>query len=554
MWQWRKLLPSWTQVIFFTIAILAILACGKLLPKMNEKRAEYRLTENKPLENAPPQLVLTTTALGGLRGLIIDYLWLRATELRNKGSHYEIIQLYDWIGKLEPRIPEVWSYTSWEMAYNISVTMPTPEERWRWIHKGIEQLRDYGLRYNPNSPKLYKELAQLLYDKIEMNSVDEYRFYYQKQWFYTWHSLLGATQNLKQLKDAPKNKESLLKLPQMQSLVEKFHTQAIDIFEDFWNMERLAPERKKIVMSIWEGEQNRGAVQNFVSYLRAQRMREKFKMEVEKMFALQEKYGKLDWRLASSHVLYWAEEGVKVVESLPPLQDQTIGKNLDRLQEQGLKQNFEYGKVIAVTPHRIVCIPNFALVDSLHELYEKNQQKWELEGGRESHRHFLEQVVKSYYMYNNCKKPLCQHDKCHWVKALKYFEILRRKFKDPKYEKDFESFVVLEIGRDIDFDRRHIVEDYMMSKLLEGYIDLINGILERYEGLMRWVAYVHRRYMERHGLTKDVSKFEQPHSLEYFQKITAKLLKKSLQQQQGEEYWKRVEKRFPMFASLTKED
>ena len=179
----KKILPSFTQLICILIIIASIFTSTKIIPVINHKRSKYKLTQNKPLENAPPELVIATTALGGLRAFIIDYLWLRSTQLSNTGNHYEIIQLYDWIGKLEPRIPEVWSFTAWEMAYNISITMPTPKERWRWVYGGIKQLRDFGLFYNQKTLKLYWDLSFMIYDKITMSSANEYNHYYKKYWF-----------------------------------------------------------------------------------------------------------------------------------------------------------------------------------------------------------------------------------------------------------------------------------------------------------------------------------------------------------------------------------
>ena len=84
--RFERLYPTFVQIIFTAIGIALIFASSFLLEPINQKREAYKITQNNPLENAPPELVLATTALGGFRGILIDYLWLRATELRNKGS------------------------------------------------------------------------------------------------------------------------------------------------------------------------------------------------------------------------------------------------------------------------------------------------------------------------------------------------------------------------------------------------------------------------------------------------------------------------------------
>jgi hypothetical protein len=118
------------------------------------------------LRDAPPLVLFTTVALGGFRGLAADLLWIRATDLQDEGRYFEVVQLSDWISKLEPQISEVWAFLAWNMAYNISVMFPAPEDRWRWVQHGLNLLRVDGLRYNPDDPHLYWELGWLYQHKI----------------------------------------------------------------------------------------------------------------------------------------------------------------------------------------------------------------------------------------------------------------------------------------------------------------------------------------------------------------------------------------------------
>ncbi len=73
------------------------------------------------LQNAPPLLAFTTVALGGFRGLISNFLWIRANDLQQDDKFFEAAQLADWITKLEPTFAQVWLFQAWNMAYNISV-------------------------------------------------------------------------------------------------------------------------------------------------------------------------------------------------------------------------------------------------------------------------------------------------------------------------------------------------------------------------------------------------------------------------------------------------
>src|SRR5512139_3563891 len=153
----------------FLVPAVALLAAAGLAQRaLNRQRADPALdwTRVAPLENAPPMLAFTTVALGGFRGLIANALWLRATDLQDEGKYFEMVQLADWITKLEPHFVQVWIVQAWNMAYNISVKFSASADRWRWVQRGIELLRDEALRYNPKEALLYRELAWFFQHKM----------------------------------------------------------------------------------------------------------------------------------------------------------------------------------------------------------------------------------------------------------------------------------------------------------------------------------------------------------------------------------------------------
>lgn len=119
-------------------------------------------------------------ALGGLRSIAAEVVWFRADRLQDEGRYVELAQLASMLTLMEPHTPEVWSYAAWNLAYNISVMMATHEDRWRWVEAGIRLLRDEGLRLNPKSPELHRELAWLFELKIGANIDDAAPIYRQK--------------------------------------------------------------------------------------------------------------------------------------------------------------------------------------------------------------------------------------------------------------------------------------------------------------------------------------------------------------------------------------
>ena len=169
------------MVTILLIALAAALTlAGALNIKLLDQRAAAHLTEAPPTENMPPGVAFTTVALGGFRGLLADFLWMRAGTLQDEGRYFELVQLSDWIARLQPRSPPVWAYHAWNMAYNVSALMTDPAERWRWVRNGLALLRDDGLAANPGSARLHQELAWIFLHKLGTDS-DSAAAYYRQQ-------------------------------------------------------------------------------------------------------------------------------------------------------------------------------------------------------------------------------------------------------------------------------------------------------------------------------------------------------------------------------------
>ena len=129
-------------------------------------------------------------ALGGLRAIAAEVVWFRADRLQEEGRYVELAQLAETLAFLEPHTPEVWSYAAWNLAYNVSVMMPTPADRWRWVQAGIRLLRDSGLRMNPGSPELLRELAWMFELKIGAD-LDSAAGHYRAEWRRTVEDVRG---------------------------------------------------------------------------------------------------------------------------------------------------------------------------------------------------------------------------------------------------------------------------------------------------------------------------------------------------------------------------
>jgi len=147
------------KVLLLLLAAALLFGSSRMQQSLNRDRDQLGLVRAPALQNAPPVLAFTTVALGGFRGLISNLLWIRANDLQQDDKFFEAAQLADWITDLEPHFSQVWLFQAWNMAYNISIKFKDFPDRWRWVERAIELLRDDGLRYNPDDVLIYRELA-----------------------------------------------------------------------------------------------------------------------------------------------------------------------------------------------------------------------------------------------------------------------------------------------------------------------------------------------------------------------------------------------------------
>ncbi|MBP5509385.1 MAG: hypothetical protein J6Z49_00535 [Kiritimatiellae bacterium] len=130
--------------------------------------------------NEPPALSFILAGLGGFRGIASEVLWFRAERLQDEGRYMELVQLSDWLTRLEPHAAETWVYMAWNLAYNISAMYTRPEDRLRWVKNGVLLLRDDAIRFNPKEGRLFRELAWMYQNKIG-DSLDRCHLAYKRE-------------------------------------------------------------------------------------------------------------------------------------------------------------------------------------------------------------------------------------------------------------------------------------------------------------------------------------------------------------------------------------
>ncbi|MCX6883889.1 MAG: hypothetical protein NTX27_02475 [Verrucomicrobia bacterium] len=330
--------------LLLLLAACLLVGSSRVQLSLNADRDKLGLTRLQPLENAPPVLAFTTVALGGFRGLISNALWIRANDLQEEDKFFEMVQLADWITKLEPHFVQVWLVQAWNMAYNISVKFKDYPDRWRWVERGIMLLRDDGLRWNPNEMLIYRELGWFFQHKMGQN-LDDGNMYYKQQWANEMAVVFDK------------------KNPNLDDLI---HPTTAD-------------------------QTNRSKI-----------LREKYKMKPEVMKEVDQKYGPLEWRLPEAHAIYWAWLGLEQAQKNPAKIKQDDLITLHRVVYQSMQMAFQRGKLVSNPfAKRFEFGPNLAIIPKVSSAYEDASE--EDANNREhilrAHRNFLRDAV--YFLYNH---------------------------------------------------------------------------------------------------------------------------------------------------------
>ena len=460
------------------------------------------LPKEPTLERLPPELVFTTMLLGGFRGILINFLWMRAMELKDRGEYFELVQLSDWIGLLEPHIPEVWVFNAWNLSYNISVKFPPPE-RWHWVHEGISLLRDRALTYIPDSPEIYQEISWIFYHKIS-SPVDEAHAYYKREWAKLMRDALGNTP-LKELASPPSYKE-LIEDENVQKTVSSFQKEGLNIFKDWEKISKDGflhlPQRLKDYLA-------HPSFLKIETYMRSKILRDRFRLNPEFMMKIEDKYVPFDWKSASAHSLYWIEVGKKNTKMREIDYSRMVYFSLIHLLEGG---RIDFKKI--GNEEIILTSPQLNIAPILNDFYEKTLQVVEeglAIGVRSSHLNFLRKVILLSYIMDDL--PF----------AHQYYQYMKERYPEEIGGLSFSEYISSRLVKRLKEASISEIASMLFGFLYQAYWYLAVGVDERYVGLKSLAQIIYNR-----------ASIEQPH----FQKLfpTFESLKESVFRRAVEEF------------------
>jgi hypothetical protein len=417
--------PRFKKALLLLLAASLFAGTSVIQRSMNADRQRLGLTRVEPLKNAPPVLAFTTVALGGFRGLISNALWIRANELQENDKFFEMAQLADWITKLEPHFVQVWLVQAWNMAYNISVKFKDYSDRWRWVQRGIELLRDEGLKYNPNELLIYRELAWFFQHKMGQN-LDDANMHYKQQWANEMARVFDK------------------KTPDLDELI---NPQTED-----------AKTRRRI-------------------------LEEEFKMDPMFMKVVDERHGPLEWRLPEAHAIYWASQGLKAAQENPTKVKEDDLITLRRVIYQSMQMAFHRGRLVANPFMQAFEFgPNLEIIPKVSAAYEQAAKDDPKNHDHilRAHRNFLRDAV--YFLYEHNRLA----DSAYWYRYLgeRYPDktLLDGDPNSIPANVTLDRYAMSRIEEDISETSRDRVKAAVEGLLENAYMNLIIGEEERAAG------------------------------------------------------------------------
>jgi hypothetical protein len=334
-------------LVLIAVAALLFRQAGLSHPALLRQREAFTPGQADIAENMPPMVAFVTVALGGFRGLIADALWMRATRMQEEGRYFELVQLADWITTLEPRFTKVWGWHAWNLAYNVSVLMNDPEERWRWVQQGIRMLRDEAIPYNPGDAELYWELGWMYQHKLGM-SLDQAHLYYKNALAHQMMEVFdGRIPDFDELEALPEDRAAMQALPGVADVVAYLTERGLDP----WDLNTYLNPDPDTATWLAEAEGSRPLLQ----FTRRERLRKAHRLDPAIMREVDARYGPLDFRLPDAHAIYWAYRG------LPHAHDFAEVK-LFRMIQHGIVSAFRQGRALITLDGQLLPSPNTALL------------------------------------------------------------------------------------------------------------------------------------------------------------------------------------------------
>jgi hypothetical protein len=470
-----------------TRAMLGICVAALVVLLVNWRMMEStRIEEDVHLpEDMPPTLALTTMALGPARSLVANMLWWRAVRMQDDGNYFEAIQLANWITALQPKLVKVWTYQSWNMAFNLTAEMPDSEDRWTWVRSGIELLRDDGLRYNPGDPFIRTEISRIYFQKMS-NTTDQHWRHYTLRWAHTMFRYLpyGTSEELNGVVLGPDTLAELRQRdPDAGKLLDEAKAMALDLtqLETLNAPERWSPVQRELVLDPARAD----ALKLIRQYVVKKRLPEDLKLDPEKMQYIDSQYGPFDWRLPQAHAVYWgANEGFSEQEDFE-----------FPVVRQAMAQSFMMGRLVYLSATDFIATNNLEIWANTDEYFHYLLENRPTPSLKSKARDFHQRGAIIFYLH------------MHEETAREFFEAYKLSLDEGSEKADwsFEKFIAEDAPKVLFADAGgQEKKSLVVGALSQAYTWLALGEPERALGYQRMAKLIYDRNQARYQTRDDL--------------------------------------------------
>ena len=522
-------------LVCLVLMVGLIIAAGMQLDSINNQRRDMGLIIDRP-EDIPPSLAFATIATGAFRGLVTDFLWMRADRLKEEGQYFDAKQLAEWITILQPKFAAVWVFHAWNMAYNISVAIPAsrPEQRWQWIKNGYELLRDEAIdKYKLRNIEIYHELARIFQHKIG-NISDDAQYYYKLQLASLMKPLLSSPDNQFDFEDkgyfdalvkAPVEWNEIITDPNVSKLIQALKTADPVFSEDkkfvgnYLSLRQDSGRYEPAAAKTIDDFRGTEVLKKFDIFAKAYQLRHVWKLDPVLMREINQTYGPLDWsepnshlpfdwRHPDSHAIYWAVKGLKIAREDESREIDIAEINADRIVAHSLHNLFRYGKVYvhnvpvnieSADPsgesqerfaQEVFLRPDLRFFESYNEyvlnIIKKynNENKGAYESLRNGHRNMLINALLSFYQSG------------HKPQAQKIYRQLRKLYPEiPDFKVEFEVFARKRLIEELETIDIFDTKEQVISLLRETFFLFAIGDNETAAGREKMAEEVYKMYV-----------------------------------------------------------
>src|SRR5262249_907269 len=148
--------------------------------RLAQLRNEYQLSD-AALGEIDPTSNTAELATLELAGVAVQLLWERAQQDQMKEDWGSLAAVLEQIVRLEPHFWTVWDFQGHNLSYNISVEFDDYRDRFWWVMKGIDFLKQ-GVKYNSTDPRFLARIAWFYGNKIgRADEHVQYRRLFKKQ-------------------------------------------------------------------------------------------------------------------------------------------------------------------------------------------------------------------------------------------------------------------------------------------------------------------------------------------------------------------------------------